>query len=112
MSDYEIINFIASIKEVTGIDITNKSRIRKYVYSRVVFFDILKKNNPKITLTKMADFVDMDHSSVLYWLKQKKYLENYPDFVNIETTINFVKTHKHFNTLHLCNQIPYPNGKI
>jgi len=111
MSDFEILNFIKSIEQETGIDIRLKSRKRNYVYSRAVFFDILKKKNPNMTLVKMGSFVNMHHTSVIHWVNSKTNLDMYDDFYDIEKAIKSIKIEKDANTLIFCNPTTYLNGQ-
>jgi chromosomal replication initiation ATPase DnaA len=111
MSDFEIFDFINSIEKETGVDIRIKNRERRYVYSRVAFFKILRTNNPKMPLSKIGSFVNMDHTSVIHSLKLYESLKNYDDFKEIVTRIKSVKTRKYNSGIIFCNPIHYPYVK-
>jgi chromosomal replication initiation ATPase DnaA len=111
MSDFEIVSFIKSIEKETGVDIRMRTRKRNYVYSRVAFFNIIKKENPTMTLSKMGSFVGMDHSSVIHWLNSKANIEKYDDYAEIANAIKSIKIYKHTDSMIFCNQTTYPNGK-
>lgn len=109
MLDYEILNFIREIEQKTGVDIRIKNRERKYVYSRVVFFMVIKKENPRLTLKKMASFLGQNHGTVLHAIASYDYLRDYPDFIAIEREIKAIKMHKEMKKMMYCNPITYPN---
>ena len=111
MSDFEILNFIKSIEQETGIDIRLKTRKRNYVYSRAVFFEILKEENPNIILSKMGSFVNMSHTTVVHWMKSISNLEMYNDYATIANTIKSIKRHKHTDSIIFCNPTTYLNGQ-
>lgn len=109
MSDFEIFDFINSIEKETGVDVRIKNRERRYVYSRVAFFKILRTKNPEMSLSKIGSFVKMDHSSVIHSLKLSESLKNYNDFKDIVTRIKSIKTERHNSGIIFCNPITYPN---
>ncbi len=111
MSDSEIVNFIEDIKQETGVDIRLKTRERKYVYSRAVFFEIVKKKNPNITLAKMGSFVNMHHTTVIHWMNSRINLDVYEDFYDIKKAIKSIRIEKYAKPLIFCNPIPYLNGQ-
>jgi chromosomal replication initiation ATPase DnaA len=111
MSDFEIVNFIKNIEQETGIDIRTKTRKRNYVYSRIVFFEILKKANPNMTFMKLGSFVNMHHSSVMYWFNSKTNLEMYDDYAQIANTIKSIKAYKSADNVAFCNPKPYLHGQ-
>ena len=107
MSDYEIITLIKNIEKETGIDIRIKTNKRESFYCKMVFFIILRKNNPKITLAKMASYVGLNHSSVVYSLKNYETVKNYSDFKELESAITAIKTHHESTNLIYCNHTTY-----
>lgn len=108
MLDYEILNFIREIKDNTGIDIRIRTNKRENFYSRILFFTIVKKANPRITLSKMGGFVGLHHTTVIYSLKTYEIVKNYPDFKKIEREIRAIKLYKSNNSKIFCNPTYYP----
>jgi hypothetical protein len=84
---------IGIINKLVDFDIRKKSRKRKIVYSRYIFFlKIHALNDPKdksiYTLRKIADYLNMDHAIVSHAIKEYPKLCNYSDFKTLEIEIN------------------------
>lgn len=109
MLEYGIESLIKSIEGETGINIRIKTNKRESFYAKMIFFLILRKMNPKITLAKMASYVGLDHSSVVYSLKTYKTVKGYPDFKELENAITAIKIQKLSTNNIYCNHITYPN---
>jgi len=62
-------------------DILKKSRERKYVYARSMFYYTVKRHIPQITLTYLGKLTKKNHATILYNLKEFHNIYNYdPDF--------------------------------
>lgn len=109
MLEYEILNLIRRIEEETGIDIRVRTNKRESFYSRIMFFMIVKKASPRITLTKMGSYVGIHHSTVIHSLKTYEIVKRYPDFREIERAITGIKLYKQSTNKIYCNHITYPN---
>jgi hypothetical protein len=109
MQEYEIHSLIKKIEEETGIDVRVKTNKREIFYSRIVFFKIIRKANPRITLTKMGSYVGKEHSSVIHSLKTYEMVKRYPDFKEIESAIMSIKLYKQSKNMIYCKHITYPN---
>lgn len=109
MQEYEIHSLIKKIEEETGIDIRVKTNKRESFYSRIVFFRIVQKASPKITLSKLGSYVGKDHSTVIHSLKTYETVKRYDDFKEIEQVITGIKLYKQSINKIYCNRITYPN---
>ena len=63
---------IQECSRMCGKDIRGKSRLRKTVYARAVFYTIVKSLHPKLSLTAIGNSVNRDHATVLYGLRNAK----------------------------------------
>lgn len=63
---------IKECNRVCNADITSKSRVRKLVYARAVFYTIVKSLHPKLSLTAIGNLVNRDHATVLFGLRKAK----------------------------------------
>lgn len=109
MQEYEIHSLIKKIEEETGIDIRVRTNKRESFYSRIIFFRIVRKSSPRITLTKMGSYVGIHHSTVIHSLKTYEVVKRYPDFKEIESAITSIKLYKQSKNMIYCNHITYPN---
>jgi len=75
MKTNEIINTINATLEV---NIRSKSRKREIVYSRFIFYRLMRNKNH--SLEKIGSFLDKDHATVIHGLKQFDNLIEYEDF--------------------------------
>ena len=63
---------IQECNRVCNGNITSKSRVRKIVYARAIFYTIVKSLHPKLSLTAIGNIVNRDHATVLFALRQAK----------------------------------------
>lgn len=84
-----------AIYQVTGVDIKENTNNRSHelVFLRYCFFDIVKGIYPKMSLTKLGDYLGKNHSSVIYALEQglPSYLtikENVKTYNEIKERVN------------------------
>lgn len=59
----------------TNINIEEKTRRRKVVETRALYFFVIKKLEPKITLQKIADSLELNHSTVIHSLNNYSIYE-------------------------------------
>jgi len=58
-----------------GVDISKGTRKRTIVEGRSLFFTAMRKIQPSITLTELAEYFNLNHASVIYSLRQYKMYE-------------------------------------
>lgn len=63
---------IQECNRVSKTNIRSKSRLRKTVYARAVFYTIVKSLHPKLSLNAIGNLVNRDHSTVLFALRKAK----------------------------------------
>lgn len=69
------------IENYTGVkDIGSKSRNREGVYLRTVYYQLSLEYITQFNDSKCGAVVNRDRCSVLYHLKNWRYVRNYPDF--------------------------------
>jgi chromosomal replication initiation ATPase DnaA len=77
---------IQHINNVTGIDVTAKSRKREITYCRIIYSEILRKTNYS-TLKSIGKNIDVDHSMIIYYRKTFPKLMMYKDFQELYNKI-------------------------
>tara|TARA_R100000541_G_scaffold39136_1_gene46972 strand:- start:5296 stop:5625 length:330 start_codon:yes stop_codon:yes gene_type:complete len=72
---------IKTINETLEVDIRSKTRRREVVYSRFIFYHLMRnKLHRSYSLATIGAFLKKDHATVLHGLKQFDLLINYDDF--------------------------------
>jgi hypothetical protein len=73
------------VKEVTGVDVTQKSRKREVVEARAVYYKILKEIDKKKSLESIGESVGKNHATVIH------SLNNYDIFEGFNPTLKLFK---------------------
>ena len=95
-------DIISTINTALEVDIRSKTRKRKVVYSRFIFFHLMRNKN--FSLEKIGSFLGKDHATVIHGLKQFDNLIEYEDFKEqYYKVINELKE-KDNNVCPCCNQ--------
>jgi hypothetical protein len=76
------LDVIERINQVTGVDITKKTRNRNVVELRIIYAQIMLKNTD-FTTGKTARYINKDHATILHYRKQFDNLFIYQDFKNL-----------------------------
>jgi chromosomal replication initiation ATPase DnaA len=91
------------VNRTLGIDILNKTRKREYVYARFIFINKLFKNTEyNYTLSEISRLLNKNHATVIHAQKQYDILKNYPDFQEMENSINRALKSKEIAKLNDC----------
>ena len=61
-----------------GIDITQKTRVRNYVYCRYAIAKIFREHG--LRLEKIGNLINMHHTTVVYAIKEHDKLIKYDDY--------------------------------
>jgi len=69
---------IKTIDDTLNVDIRSKTKKRKVVYSRFIFYHLMRNKN--FSLQKIGSFLGKDHATVIHGLKQFENLIQYEDF--------------------------------
>ena len=67
------------VSDITGLDIAKKDRKRQYVYARSIFANLARKYTI-YTLDDMAKEINVNHSTVSYYLEIHYDLMRYEDY--------------------------------
>lgn len=78
---------VDTVIEKTGIDVRKKTRKQEYVYLRFVCFHFLKKKRPLITLHEIGKSLNVNHATVVHGLRMYDKLIRYPDFRELDETV-------------------------
>ena len=96
-------DIINTINETLEVDIRSRSRKREIVYSRFIFFHLMRhKLNKGYSLTTIGAFLKKDHATVLHGLKQFEYLINYEDFKYQYEKVILKLNEKTLNEIKIC----------
>jgi chromosomal replication initiation ATPase DnaA len=68
---------LREVNDKLNIDIKRETRKRKYVYGRMLFIKLAKDFNPYMSTTQIGRFINKDHATVLYSLRQFKNIKDY-----------------------------------
>lgn len=89
---------IEIIAQELGVDITQDCRKREIIEARALYFYIIKKLYPKMSLQRIGDNLNKNHATVIHSLK------NYPYYEKYNPKLEDVKN----NILHLVGQADEP----
>lgn len=79
---------IEIIKEELGVDITQECRKREIIEARALYFYIIKKSFPKMSLQRIANPLNKNHATVIHSLKNYPYYEKYnPKLQDVKNNI-------------------------
>jgi hypothetical protein len=96
------------ILEETGIDIADKTRTRAKVEYRSLFFLIIKKLEPKLSLREIGEAVNKDHSTVIHGINQYEIFIKYnKDLENVRTRVllNYAKNYSRYGMISIDEEI-------
>lgn len=69
---------IEKINRTFNINVTDKSKKRKYVYLRAIIAKRLRDKG--LSLTYIGNELDKDHTTIIHYLKLYENSKQYPDF--------------------------------
>lgn len=107
----------ATIEEVyrhTGISATAPTSERAVANVRSMYYSIVRKLYPEITLVEMAKSVDRHHASVIHGLKMYNSVEFYnPEFKRIkEDIIQSIRSNSVIGNIPPSVEVPYLRREI
>ena len=106
----DYLNLLKNIKTITGVDITKKSRRREVVEIKSIYCNILRKQD--FTFKKIANTINMDHSSIIHLIKVYEIVKSQPDIKRIENKLKLLNQGFNFEYLDFQNKIEELNLKI
>lgn len=80
MMPNEIIDLI---NQTFSVNILNNSRERELVENRIIFAKIVR-DNFKISLPRIGNFVNKNHATIIHYLKQHEALFEYDKFYRLK----------------------------
>jgi hypothetical protein len=79
---------IELINQELAVDITQECRKREIIEARALYFYIIKKLYPKMSLQRIANPLNKNHATVIHSLKNYTYYEKYnPKLEDIKNNI-------------------------
>ena len=79
---------IELINQELAVDITQECRKREIIEARALYFYIIKKLYPKMSLQRIANPLNKNHATVIHSLKNYSYYEKYnPKIEDIKNNI-------------------------
>lgn len=89
------------VNEFFNLDISSKSRLRKNVYARTIYYKLCIDIFKKVTYTELGKHVNRDHATVIYSLKEFESILKYDTLFQ-----------EMYNTIYAKIDKMYPNGNF